>query len=109
MENTTTNPEEATSHTEQHPSTPTQPDAPDEGKKSPQTVAADASSQPQAQAPGEPQPASGLAEEIQHYDWDQLQEKYAATMEEHSRAEEDLRGETAKLLEVCHLSICSHP
>lgn len=38
----------------------------------------------------------GLAE----YDWDQLQEKYTDAMDEHSRVEEELRAETARLLEV---------
>ncbi|KAJ5099108.1 hypothetical protein N7532_006109 [Penicillium argentinense] len=38
----------------------------------------------------------GLAE----CDWDQLQEKYTNAMDEHSRVEEELRAETARLLEV---------
>lgn len=38
----------------------------------------------------------GLAE----CDWDQLQEKYTDAMDEHSRVEEELRVETARLLEV---------
>lgn len=33
-------------------------------------------------------------------DWDQLQERYAEAMEEHGQVEENLRAETAKLLEV---------
>lgn len=46
------------------------------------------------------QPASGLAEEIQHYDWDQLFEKYNEAMEEHARADELVRNQTAQLHEV---------
>ncbi|OQE31450.1 hypothetical protein PENSTE_c001G07651 [Penicillium steckii] len=38
----------------------------------------------------------GLAE----CDWDQLQEKYTDAMDEHSRVEEELRVETARLLEI---------
>jgi hypothetical protein len=38
----------------------------------------------------------GLAE----CDWEQLQEKYTDAMDEHSRVEEELRAETARLLEV---------
>lgn len=41
-----------------------------------------------------------LTQDLEQYDWDQLQEKYTDAMDEHSRAEEDLRAETARLLEV---------
>lgn len=43
---------------------------------------------------------SRLTQGLEQYDWDQLQEKYADAMDEHSRVEEDLRAETTKLLEV---------
>lgn len=41
-----------------------------------------------------------LTQGLEECDWEQLQEKYADAMDEHSRVEEDLRVETAKLLEV---------
>lgn len=41
-----------------------------------------------------------LTQGLEECDWDQLQEKYTDAMDEHSRVEEDLRAETAKLLEV---------
>lgn len=41
-----------------------------------------------------------LTQELEQYDWDQLQEKYTDAMDEHSRTEEGLRVETTKLLEV---------
>lgn len=41
-----------------------------------------------------------LTQGLQDCDWDQLQEKYTDAMDEHSRVEDDLRVETAKLLEV---------
>ncbi|KAK4865815.1 hypothetical protein LT330_008908 [Penicillium expansum] len=43
---------------------------------------------------------SGLTQGLEDYNWEQLQSKYADAMEEHSRVEENLRIETAKLLEV---------
>ncbi|KAJ5180389.1 hypothetical protein N7492_003599 [Penicillium capsulatum] len=43
---------------------------------------------------------SRLTQGLEQYDWDQLQEKYADAMDEHSRVEEDLRAETTKLLEA---------
>ncbi|RJE21877.1 hypothetical protein PHISCL_05795 [Aspergillus sclerotialis] len=46
------------------------------------------------------QSTSELAEEIQHYDWDQLFEKYADVMEEHARADELVRNQTAQLHEA---------
>ncbi|KAJ5358591.1 uncharacterized protein N7496_011004 [Penicillium cataractarum] len=41
-----------------------------------------------------------LTRGLEDCDWDQLQEKYTDAMDEHSRVEDDLRAETAKLLEV---------
>lgn len=41
-----------------------------------------------------------LTQGLEECDWDQLQAKYTDAMDEHSRVEEDLRMETAKLLEV---------
>ncbi|KAJ5972635.1 uncharacterized protein N7479_002553 [Penicillium vulpinum] len=43
---------------------------------------------------------SGLTQGLENCDWEQLQGKYADAMEEHGRVEENLRIETAKLLEV---------
>ncbi|KAJ5173995.1 uncharacterized protein N7500_001926 [Penicillium coprophilum] len=43
---------------------------------------------------------SRLTQGLEDCDWEQLQGKYADAMEEHSRVEENLRVETAKLLEV---------
>ncbi|KAJ5375323.1 hypothetical protein N7517_007329 [Penicillium concentricum] len=43
---------------------------------------------------------SGLTQGLEDCDWEQLQEKYADAMDEHGRVEENLRVETAKLLEV---------
>lgn len=43
---------------------------------------------------------SQLSQNIEDCDWEQLQEKYTDAMEEHGRVEENLRVETAKLLEV---------
>ncbi|KAJ5675861.1 hypothetical protein N7462_008758 [Penicillium macrosclerotiorum] len=43
---------------------------------------------------------SRLTQGLENCDWDQLEEKYTGAMDEHSRAEEDLRAETAKLLEI---------
>lgn len=61
---------------------------PNEGKASSQTVDSPL------------QPASDLADELQNYDWDQLLEKYAVAMEEHARADEQVRNQTAELQEV---------
>ncbi|OKO94293.1 hypothetical protein PENSUB_11560 [Penicillium subrubescens] len=41
-----------------------------------------------------------LTQGLEDCDWNQLQEKYTDAMDEHSRVEDDLRAETAKLLEV---------
>ncbi|KAJ5286888.1 hypothetical protein N7478_002574, partial [Penicillium angulare] len=43
---------------------------------------------------------SHLTQDLQQYDWIQLQEKYTDAMDEHSRAEENIRSETARLLEA---------
>lgn len=50
---------------------------------------------------------SQLTQGLEDCDWEQLQNKYSDSMEEHSRLEENLRIETAKLLEVKYLTtIC---
>ncbi|KAJ5242362.1 uncharacterized protein N7469_000689 [Penicillium citrinum] len=41
-----------------------------------------------------------LTQGLTECDWDQLQEKYTDAMDEHSRVEEELRVETARLLEI---------
>lgn len=41
-----------------------------------------------------------LTQGLEGCDWDQLQERYVDAMDEHSRVEDDLRAETARLLEV---------
>lgn len=41
-----------------------------------------------------------LTQGLEDCDWNELQEKYVDAMDEHSRVEDDLRAETAKLLEV---------
>ena len=46
-----------------------------------------------------------LTEELRDCDWEQLEEKYAKTMEEHGKSEEELRAQVAKLLEV--ILLCS--
>lgn len=46
-----------------------------------------------------------LTEGLEECDWDQLQDRYADAMDEHSRVEENLRAETAKLLEVVVLGM----
>ncbi|KAJ5753860.1 uncharacterized protein N7511_008013 [Penicillium nucicola] len=43
---------------------------------------------------------SQLTQGLGDCDWEQLQTKYSDAMEEHSRVEENLRLETAKLLEI---------
>ncbi|KAJ5333264.1 uncharacterized protein N7506_007047 [Penicillium brevicompactum] len=43
---------------------------------------------------------SHLTDGLEDCDWDQLQDKYADAMEQHGRVEENLRLETAKLMEV---------
>jgi hypothetical protein len=43
---------------------------------------------------------SHLTQGLEECDWEHLQDKYADAMEEHGRAEEKLRVETAQLLEV---------
>ncbi|KAE8376190.1 hypothetical protein BDV26DRAFT_294322 [Aspergillus bertholletiae] len=40
------------------------------------------------------------SEDLLNYDWGRLQEHYASTMEKHGTAEEDLRAQISKLLEV---------
>lgn len=50
---------------------------------------------------------SRLTQGLENCTWEQLQEKYTDAMDEHSRVEEDLRVETAKLLEVKSPSICT--
>ena len=40
------------------------------------------------------------SEDLKNYDWGHLQEHYANAMEKHGRAEEDLRAQISKLLEV---------
>ncbi|KAE8350580.1 hypothetical protein BDV28DRAFT_138836 [Aspergillus coremiiformis] len=40
------------------------------------------------------------SEELKGYDWEHLQEQYTKAMETHGAAEEDLRVQTSKLLEV---------
>lgn len=49
---------------------------------------------------GEVPIVSRLTQGLSECDWDQLQEKYTDAMDEHSRVEEELRAETARLLEV---------
>jgi len=41
-----------------------------------------------------------LTQGLEECNWEQLQDKYTDAMDEHRRVEEDLRVETAKLLEV---------
>lgn len=41
-----------------------------------------------------------LTHGLQDCDWEQLEDKYTDAMKEHSQLEEDLRVETAKLMEV---------
>jgi hypothetical protein len=53
----------------------------------------------------EPPLVSGLTQGLEDCDWEQLQGKYADAMEEHGRVEENLRVETAKLLEVSLIRI----
>lgn len=48
-----------------------------------------------------------LAEDLRDCDWEQLEEKYAKAMEEHGTTEEELRTQTAKLLEVNDLQFQS--
>lgn len=55
---------------------------------------------------------SQLTHGLEDCDWEQLQERYADAMDEHGRVEENLRAETARLVEVplsevlFHRSIC---
>lgn len=42
----------------------------------------------------------GLAEDLRTCDWDQLLERYASAMEEHSQADAEVRNQTGKLYEV---------
>lgn len=68
----------------------------------PATAAATADpalSEPAAADPEHPLVAQ-LTRGLETCEWTQLQEKYTDAMDEHSRAEEGLRAETAKLLEV---------
>ena len=48
-----------------------------------------------------------LAEDLRDCDWEQLEEKYAKAMEGHGTTEEELRAQTAKLLEVNDLQLQS--
>ncbi|KAJ5577797.1 uncharacterized protein N7459_006761 [Penicillium hispanicum] len=41
-----------------------------------------------------------LTQALEDCDWNELQEKYASAMDEHSRVEDELRKETTKLLEI---------
>ncbi|OQD78140.1 hypothetical protein PENDEC_c001G00264 [Penicillium decumbens] len=41
-----------------------------------------------------------LTQGLEECNWEQLQDKYTDAMDEHRRVEEDLRVETAKLLEI---------
>jgi hypothetical protein len=51
---------------------------------------------------------SQLTQGLENCDWEQLQGKYADAIEEHGRVEENLRVETAKLLEVSPIrTFCS--
>ena len=45
-------------------------------------------------------PDARLTEELERCDWNQLQDKYADALDEHSRIEAELRMEITKLLEV---------
>lgn len=54
---------------------------------------------------GTPQDMQQLAEDLRDCDWEQLEEKYAKAMEEHGTTEEELRAQTAKLLEVNDLQL----
>ncbi|CEO58533.1 hypothetical protein PMG11_03250 [Penicillium brasilianum] len=63
--------------------------------------------QPRSLEPMRPSPSDAeftivnrLTQRLEDCDWDQLQEKYTDAMDEHSHVEDDLRAETAKLLEV---------
>lgn len=46
-----------------------------------------------------------LSQGLELCDWEKLQEKYSDAMDEHTRVEEDLRSQTANLLEVLNLAI----
>ncbi|KAJ6120260.1 hypothetical protein N7523_004540 [Penicillium sp. IBT 18751x] len=62
----------------------------------PETSPASANSATNAEFPL----VSRLTQGLEECDWKQLEEKYQDAMNEHSRVEEDIRVETAKLLEV---------
>lgn len=64
------------------------------------TAAACAEAPESAAADNEYPLVARLTKGLGDCDWDQLQERYAEAMEEHGRVEENLRAETAKLLEV---------
>ena len=55
---------------------------------------------PPGPAPDEYPLVSHLTNGLEDCDWGQLQEKYDNAMEQHGRVEENLRTETAKLMEV---------
>lgn len=59
----------------------------------------EAATSPQA-AEVVPEHTSAFAEDLKSCDWDQLLERYAAAMEEHSQADEEVRQQTGKLYEV---------
>jgi len=62
---------------------------------------------PQDSSAGHMNSQQQLTEELRDCDWEQLEEKYAKTMEEHGKSEEELRAQVAKLLEV--ILLCSYP
>ncbi|CAG8918054.1 unnamed protein product [Penicillium salamii] len=53
-----------------------------------------------APSPGEYPLVSHLTKGLEDCDWSQLQDKYDDAMEQHGRVEENLRMETARLMEV---------
>ncbi|RMJ25987.1 hypothetical protein PHISP_03124 [Aspergillus sp. HF37] len=80
--------EEAAPHNERTQSELNQQNTPHDETTSPQTAGQYSD------------PASGLAEDLKRCDWDQLLERYAAAMEEHSLEDEEVRNQTGKLYEV---------
>lgn len=47
-----------------------------------------------------------LTRDLESCNWEQLQEKFANAMDEHGRAEETLRSQTAQLLQVLSMWFC---
>jgi hypothetical protein len=80
--------EETVPHNERTPSELNQQNTPNDETTSPQTAGQHSD------------PASELAEDLKRFDWDQLLERYAAAMEEHSLEDEEVRNQTGKLYEV---------